>query len=108
MAAQVLNFTSRMDEISIREASAADRTALQRLAALDSQPELRGRVLVAEIDGEIEAAVSIESGRTVADPFRRTLEAMALLETRAEQLRRPRHSSAWQRLPLANARVRAA
>ena len=97
MQANVTDFRPRAEQISIREASSDDRSALRRLAALDSQPALRGRVLVAEIGGELEAAMSVESGRSVADPFRPTSEAVALLAARAAQLRSAGHSVAHRR-----------
>ncbi len=56
----------------IREASRADADALHRLAALDSRPVLRERVLIGELDGVPAAALSLADGRVVADPFRRT------------------------------------
>jgi hypothetical protein len=39
-------------------------------------------VLVAELDGEIVAAVPFEGGRAIADPFRPTAELVELLRTR--------------------------
>jgi hypothetical protein len=73
--------------MQIREATAADQRALSVLAQLDSRPRPHGRALVAEVDGRIEAALAIESGRAIADPFERTAELVSLLETRAAQLR---------------------
>jgi hypothetical protein len=73
-------------DISIRSADTADYTSLWRLAALDDRPLPRGPFVVAEVDGEVIAAVSRESGEAVADPFRRTAQAVALLQLRATQL----------------------
>lgn len=56
----------------IRGATVNDARALERLAALDSRPPLRGRIVVGEIDGRIAAAISIDEGRLVADPFQHT------------------------------------
>jgi hypothetical protein len=66
----------------------ADAEALDRLAQLDSRRAPRGAVIAAEVGGEIWAAVSIDDGHTVADPFRPTGELTALLLERARQLRR--------------------
>ena len=41
-------------------------------------------------DGEIRAAVAVESGRAIADPFRPTADLVALLRARAAQIRRRR------------------
>ena len=64
---------------SIRQATTADRHELQRLAELDSTRLGDDRYAVAEIAGDIVAAVSIESGRAIADPFRPTAELVDLL-----------------------------
>jgi hypothetical protein len=68
--------------------SEADRTALRRLAQLDSGTELDGQVLVAEVEGTILAAIAVAEGDMLADPFSRTDELRSLLELRAGQLRR--------------------
>lgn len=73
--------------VTIREATAADAQSLVRLAALDSRRVPAGRVVVAELDGELLAAVPVNGGEPVADPFRRTAELVRLLELRAAQLR---------------------
>ena len=73
--------------IAVRDAYPDDELALQRLAALDDRPALRGHVLVAEVDGEIAVATSVTSGRTIADPWRLTADLVTLLELRAAQLR---------------------
>ena len=70
----------------IRQATSSDHLALTRLAALDSGPIPLRPALVAEQDGELVAALPLRGGRAIADPFRRSAEAVALLELRAEQL----------------------
>jgi hypothetical protein len=67
----------------IRSARATDAGALARLAELDSRPLPAGDLLVAESDGELVAALSLATGERVADPFRRTADAVALLQARA-------------------------
>ena len=91
------------DAVAIREASVADAAALDALASLDSSRTPRGRVLVAEIDGELVAALPLDGDRAIADPFRRTAEAVALLEARAAQLRSRR--GARHRLPVLRPRL---
>jgi hypothetical protein len=54
---------------------------------VDSSRAPRGVVLLAEVQGELWAAVSVDDGHAVADPFRPTGEIVALLEARAGQLR---------------------
>jgi hypothetical protein len=63
----------------IREAGAADVSAVARLAELDGQPPLAGRVLIGEIDGIPAAAVSLDDGRIVADPCQSTDRLAPLL-----------------------------
>ena len=69
--------------IQIRVAGRDDDAALLRLAALDSAPAPHGEVLVAVIDGEVLAALALDSGRAIADPFRHTADLVELLHTRA-------------------------
>ena len=75
-------------EVKIRDAEPADGAALMRLAALDSAPAPTGRVILAEVEEELRAALPLDGGPPIADPFRRTAELVALLELRAAQLRR--------------------
>ena len=75
------------DTVVIRSSSDADSTRLQRLAMLDSAPAPRGPMLVAERDGVLVAAVPMDGGRAIADPFEPTLGLVGLLELRRAQLR---------------------
>jgi hypothetical protein len=77
--------TRATDSITIRRAYADDAVAVRRLAALDSAPVPKQPLLLAEVDGEPRAAISLRDGRTIADPFELTAEIVALLELRAEQ-----------------------
>jgi hypothetical protein len=72
--------------ITLRLAAPADGHALRRLAELDSADPLAGIVLVAAIDGEVLAALSVPERRAIANPFRHTAELVALLQVRAGQL----------------------
>ena len=82
-------------DVVIRAATPADATALVRLGALDgnrSAGELLAdaaadhAVLVAEVDGSLEAALALDGGLAVSDPFRATALDLELLSMRARQL----------------------
>ncbi|HET7146399.1 MAG TPA: hypothetical protein VFI10_04280 [Gaiellaceae bacterium] len=73
-------------DVTIRRADAGDDAALRRLAALAEAAPLRGDVLVAEVDDEPWAALALEDGRTISDPFRPTLALRELLELRRRNL----------------------
>jgi len=66
-------------EITIRQATSADEFALRRLAALDDAPALRGEVLLAEHAGDVRAALSLENGRSIANPFAPTAKLVDML-----------------------------
>ena len=76
--------------VTIRKAreDGSDTVALAILAERDSGEVPEGNVLVAEVEGRILAAVSIDDGTVLADPFSRTRELRNLLELRRAQLRR--------------------
>lgn len=78
-------------ELQLREATDDDDAQLFRLARLDSRGRPpAGRLIVAEDGGEIVAALSLDDGDAIADPFRPTAAVVALLRLRANQTRRPR------------------
>ena len=81
-------FAGSAQGVTIRPARSDDALALRRLAALDSSEVPPGALLVAEVSGELWAAVAVATAVTVADPFRPTTELVRLLHLRAEQLRR--------------------
>ena len=72
----------------LRPATSADSDDLERLAALDSARPLDGEVLLAAAGGEVRAALSLETGRVVADPFWPSGELVELLRAAAGE--RPR------------------
>lgn len=80
--------TSHTSEITVRPADHTDSRALLELAALDSAQVPAGALVLAESDGEIVAAVPVDGGRAIADPFRGTAMLVEMLEFRAAQIRR--------------------
>ncbi len=77
---------AKVAPIELRTAHAAEAHVVARLAALDDAPELEGRVLLALVDGEAQAGLSLHDGRIVGNPFVSTSEAVALLGVRAAAL----------------------
>lgn len=73
--------------ITIRLARDDDARALATLADLDSRRLPSGDVVVAEVGGELRAAVGIAGGEPIADPFHATAGLVSLLAVRAQQLR---------------------
>ena len=69
--------------LTIRRADAADAGALVRLAALDSASPPTGETLLAEVGDELWAAVELDSGTAIADPFRPSADLVDLLRLRA-------------------------
>jgi hypothetical protein len=88
---------SEASAVVIRASRADEARALADLALLDEAELPVGPALVAEVDGSIQAALPLDGGRAIADPFRRTSDLVALLEERASQLQ-PRHRFALRRL----------
>jgi hypothetical protein len=74
--------------VVIRASRAEDAAALKRLAERDGArlPENSG-FLVAVVDGAVLAALPVDGGEPIADPFRATAHLVEMLELRAEQLR---------------------
>lgn len=77
---------ARADSVTIRDAFPDDALALVRLATLDSAEVPPQPILVAEVNGELRAALSLRDGAVIADPFRRTQALVELLSSRATQL----------------------
>ena len=77
--------------VSLRIAGVDDEQVVRDLAALDDAPAPEREVLLALIDGEAVAALSLRDGHVVANPFVHTEAAVALLRLRADHLssRRP-------------------
>jgi hypothetical protein len=70
----------------MRLATDQDADALRRLAALDAARPLTGRILIGEIEGATAAALSLKTGRTIADPFLPTDRLLVHLRVRGGAL----------------------
>ena len=79
---------SPVSRVTLRQAVAADRPGLRELAELDSTDAPSGIMLVAEVDGRLRAALPLEGGCAIADPFFRGQQLVELLRLRASQLSR--------------------
>jgi hypothetical protein len=64
----------------------ACRDELERLAQLSERPLHEGDWIVADVDGVAVAAVSVNDGTTVYDPFKPTSQALSLLKLRRKQV----------------------
>jgi hypothetical protein len=64
----------------------ACREELERLAQLSERPLHGGDWIVADVDGVAVAAVSVDDGATLYDPFRPTAQALSLLKLRRKQV----------------------
>jgi hypothetical protein len=73
-------------ELVIRRLASGDEQALRILAERDTTRAPHGEVVGAEKDGHLLAAISLDSGDLVADPFHPTADVVALLRVRAGQL----------------------
>jgi hypothetical protein len=95
----------RDETLTIRMAVPADGPALRRLAELDSArlPE-PAPILVAAVNGDLWAALPLNGGAPIADPFRRTTAIVAMLTDRARELHAPKGPTRRRR-PLGFARA---
>ena len=78
---------TRNEHIVIRSAGPSDEQALGVVAVLDGgrdRPE--GRILIAEVDGRIRAAVG-SNGAAISDPFWPSAELVSMLRVHSETLR---------------------
>jgi hypothetical protein len=99
-------------EVTLRYGFPDDAPAISRLAALDSATPPPAPLLLAEVGGELWAALSLTDGVAIADPFRPSAELLELLRRRARQLSHPRginrRRGAWRSAPAALALATAA
>ena len=76
---------TRNEHIVIRSARTADEQAIAVLGVLDGGSRMpKGRVLLAEVDGRLRAAVG-SNGAAISDPFWPSAELVSMLRVRAEQ-----------------------
>jgi hypothetical protein len=87
-----------MTPVLVRPARTADTADLADLAALDSAAPLTGDVLLAVSEGEVAAAMSLDTGAVVANPFMATAHLVELLRTAARP--EPRRRTRLLALPL--------
>jgi hypothetical protein len=77
--------TSVDRSVTLRLGRAEDRVPLAQLAALGGRRSPSGPVLVAEIGGQLRAALSLKDGAILADPFHPTAALEALLRVYSSQ-----------------------
>ena len=82
--------TSTASSLTIRHATATDEADLIRLAALDSSRVPSGELLVAQVEGNLVAALSVDTGAAIADPFEHTASIVDSLRAQARESRAPR------------------
>jgi hypothetical protein len=75
--------------VALRMAEGDEAPVVRRLAALDDAPAPQGPVLLALLDGEAVAALSMLDRRVVANPFLSTRDVVDLLRLRAEHIAGP-------------------
>jgi len=74
--------------VLIRHAAPTDAREIARLAALDEHSLPLGDRLVGVLGGRVVAALEVDSGAAIADPFVPTEGVVELLGLRAAQVRR--------------------
>jgi hypothetical protein len=72
--------------IAFRSATADDERVLRDLSELDSAAPVQRPAVLAVVDGQPVAAVSLADGRIVADPFTRTEDVVTMLRARVAAL----------------------
>jgi hypothetical protein len=93
---------ARGPQVTVRFARDTDALALDRLAVLSERPVPEGTLLVASVHGEVIAAAAVEGGPAIADPFRRTADAVAQICSLAKSIRGP---LPWLRVPMRRLRA---
>lgn len=88
-----------LEPVTVRPAYREDDPGLRRLAGLDSAAVPPAPLLVAEVQGELRAALSLWDGTAIADPFHPSAQHVELLRARAalQQRSRRRRPIAWRR-----------
>jgi hypothetical protein len=96
------------EPIAIRRAGVADQPAVARLAALDSRRAPQGEVLLALVAGEPRAALALDSGAAIADPFHASADVIDLLRARAATMNSGQRPPKRRRLRVTTRRPAAA
>jgi hypothetical protein len=78
------------DSVSIGRAEPAAVEAIKRLAALDGRRVSADDHLIADVKGKAWAAVSVQTGEVVADPFLPTAHVADLVRLHAARLHEQR------------------
>ena len=73
------------ESLNLRLATNSDQSAVTKLAALDSEKVPTGDALLAFVGDSLVAALPLDGGRPLADPFRHTADIVELLTVRAAQ-----------------------
>jgi hypothetical protein len=73
--------------VTLRPATGEDDAELARLAALYDRPLPSGPLLVAEVDGELQAALTLAGTQELMEPYLPTAALVELLALRAKHLR---------------------
>jgi hypothetical protein len=74
------------EPLTIRRSTPDDRAAILGLAALDSRRAPEGDALLGFAGHQLRAALPLDGGAPVADPFHATAEIVDLLRLRATQM----------------------
>jgi hypothetical protein len=82
-----------IEPVELRPATGRDASELERLAQLDSARVPDGSLLVAESAGRLVAALSLDSGKAIADPFAPTAHLVDALRAQAA---RPKGGVGWR------------
>ena len=83
--------------VTVRFATPSDVGDLERLADFDSGWVPVGPALVAEVDGQMRAALSLRTEMVLADPFFLTDDLVRLLKVRKGQVRGRERRGHWLR-----------
>jgi hypothetical protein len=73
--------------VTLRPATGEDDEELARLAALYDRPLPSGPLLLAEVDGELQAALTLPGAQELMEPYFPTAALVELLALRAKHLR---------------------
>jgi hypothetical protein len=74
------------ESVTLRFGVPGDQKRLARLAELDSSRPPAPPILLAEVDGQLLAALALPDGAVIADPFHPTADLIDLLRARADHL----------------------